>query len=60
MNNSLYNLREKWQQRDGPEILWFSFETFLIQRINFCDFAWERGKFDGNITNFSYSCSKCI
>ena len=43
MNNSLYNPRDKWKQRDGPQVLWVSFETFFIQRLNFCDFAfiWE-------------------
>ena len=35
MNNSLYNLRDKWQQRDLPEVIWVSFETFFIQRLNF-------------------------
>ena len=50
MNNLLYNLRNKLQKPDGPDILWVSFETFL-QRLNFCVFAfiWERGKFDENI-----------
>ena len=62
MNNLLYNLGDKWQQRDGPEVLWVSFETFFIQRLNFCDFAfiWGRGEFDGKVTNVSYRCTKCI
>ena len=61
MNNSLYNLRDKCKQRNGPEILWVTFETFFVQRLNFCDFAfiWERGEFDGKITNPSYSYTKC-
>ena len=25
MNNFFYNLRDKWQQRDGSEVLWISF-----------------------------------
>ena len=39
MNNSLYNLRDTWKQRDGPEVYWVRFETFFIQRLNLCDFA---------------------
>ena len=35
MNNSLYNLKNKWQQRDGPEVLWVSFETFLYKGLTF-------------------------
>ena len=62
MNNSLYNLRDKWEQRSGPEVLWVSFETFFMQRLNLCDFTfiWERGEFDGKIVNLSYSCIKYI
>ena len=62
MNNSLYNLRDKWKQRDGPEVLWDSFETFFIERLNLCDFIffWERGEFDGKITNHTYRCAKYI
>ena len=33
--HSIYNLRDKWKQRDGPEVLWVSFETFFIQRFIF-------------------------
>ena len=48
INNSLYNLRDQWQRRDGPEVLMVSFETFSIQKLNFCNFAfaWERDDFD--------------
>ena len=62
MNNSLYNLRDKWKQRDGPEVLWVSFETFFIQRLNVCDFTfiWEGGEVVGKITNLSYGCTKYI
>ena len=62
MNNSRYNLRDKRKQRDGPEALWVSFETFFIQGLNLCNFTfiWERGEFDGNITNLSYRCTKYI
>ena len=62
MNNSLYNLRDKWEQRGGPEVLWVSFETFFMQRLNLCDFTfiWERGEFDGKITNLSYRSAKYI
>ena len=35
MNNSIYNLRDKWQQRDAPEFLWTSFETFLYKGLIF-------------------------
>ena len=51
MNNLLYNLINKLQQPDGPDILWVSFVDLFIQRLNFCVFAfiWERGKFDENI-----------
>ena len=38
MNNLLYSLRNEWQQRDGPRVLWVSFETFFIQRLNFITF----------------------
>ena len=56
MNNSHYDLRDKWKQRDGPEVLWVTFETFFIQRLNLCDFTfiWKSGTFVGNITNFIY------
>ena len=62
MNNSLYNLKDNWKERDGSEGLWVSFETFFIQRLNFCDFAfiWERGEFDEKIINPSYRFTKCI
>ena len=62
MNNSLYNLRNKWQQRDGSGVLCVSFESFFIERLNFRGFAfiWERGEIDGKITNPSYRCTKCI
>ena len=60
MNNLLYNLRDKWKQRDGSEVLWVSYETFFMQRLNFCNFTfiWERGEFHGKITDFSYRCAK--
>ena len=35
MNNLLYNLRNKLQQPDGPDILWVSFETFLYKDLIF-------------------------
>ena len=35
MNDSLYNLRDKWKQRDGPEVPWVSFETFLYKGLIF-------------------------
>ena len=62
MNNSLYNLRDKCKQRDGPEVFWVSFETFFIQSLNFGDFAFigERGQFDGKTINPSYMCANCI
>ena len=62
MNNSLYNLRDKWKQRDGPKVLWVSFETFFMQRLNLCDFTfiWETGGFDGKIANLSSRCAKYI
>ena len=61
MKNSLYNLTDKLQQRDGLEVLWVSFETFFIQRLNFCDFSfiWERSEFDEKVKNLSYRCTKC-
>ena len=56
--------RDKRKQQDGLKVLWVSFETFFIQRLNLCDltfnFIWERGKFDGKITNLSYRCTKHI
>ena len=35
---------------------------FIIQRLNLCNFTfiWERGEFDGKITNLSYRCTKYI
>ena len=33
MNNSRYNLRDKWQQRDRPEVLWVIFESFLYKGL---------------------------
>ena len=61
INNSLYNLRDQWQRRDGPEVLMVSFETFSIQKLNFCNFAfaWERDDFDRKIAKFRYSYRKC-
>ena len=46
MNNSPNNLRERWKQQDGAGVLWVSFETFFIQRLNLCDitFIWKRGE----------------
>ena len=35
MNNSLFNLRDKWKQQDGPGVLWVSFEILFIQRLIF-------------------------
>ena len=35
MNNSFHNLRNKWQQQDGPEVLSVSFETFLNKGLVF-------------------------
>ena len=48
MNNSLYNLRDKWKQQDWSEVLWVSLEDFFIQGLNFGGFIfiWEKGKFD--------------
>ena len=31
----LDNLRDKWKQLDGPEVLWVSFETFLYKGLIF-------------------------
>ena len=62
MNNLLCNVRDNWKQENGSEDLWASFKTFFIQRLNPCDFSfiWEKGEFDGKITNPSYSCTKCV
>ena len=35
MNNPLYNLRDKWKQRDESEVLWVSFETLLYNGLIF-------------------------
>ena len=35
MNNSFYNLRDKWKQRDGPEVLWSVLRPFLYKGLIF-------------------------
>ena len=35
MNNPFYNLRDKWKQWDGSEVLWVSSETFLYKALIF-------------------------